>query len=135
MKNAPVAEIDQGFIPGKNLVERLRRTRTGRAVKYLRTVKLGDGLVRTEVEEEAPLGLFKAMWPLTRGKRLRKRRYQLADAGHVWEIDEFVDRKLVLAEIELASARDEVVIPEWLARCVVREVTGEPEYLNYTLAR
>jgi len=135
VKNAPVAEIDQGFIPGKKLVERLRRTRTGKAVKYMRTVKLGEGLVRTEVEEEAPLGLFKAMWPLTKGKRLRKRRYQLADAGHVWEIDEFVDRKLVLAEIELSSARDEVVIPEWLARCIVREVTGEPEYLNYTLAR
>jgi CYTH domain-containing protein len=75
------------------------------------------------------------MWPLTKGKRVRKRRYRLADAGQVWEIDEFLDRRLVLAEIELTSARDTVSIPDWLARCVVREVTGEPEYLNHTLAR
>ena len=64
-----------------------------------------------------------------------RRSYQLADAGRVWEIDEFSDRKLVLAEIELTSAREEVAIPDWLARCVVREVTGDPEYLNHTLAR
>ena len=49
--------------------------------------------------------------------------------------DEFLDRKLVLAEIELISARDDVAIPDWLARCLVREVTGEIEYLNHTLAR
>ena len=51
------------------------------------------------------------------------------------KIDEFLDRRLVLAEIELSTSRDQVTIPDWLARCVVREVTTEPEYLNHTLAR
>ena len=41
----------------------------------------------------------------------------------------------MLAEIEFASARDEVAIPDWLTRSVVREVTGEVEYLNHTLSR
>lgn len=134
-KRAPVAELEQGYLPGTVLIERLRREKKGDEVRYLRTVKLGSGLVRTEIEEACDYAIFKAMWPLTKGKRLRKRRYRLADAGHVWEIDEFLDRKLVLAEIELSSAREEVVIPEWLARCMVREVTDEPEYLNHTLAR
>ena len=134
-KHAPFAEIEQGYLPGESLIERLRRVKMESGVKYLRTVKLGTGLVRTEVEEDASFAVFKAMWPLTKGKRIRKKRYQLADAGHVWEIDEFTDRKLVIAEVELTSARDEVEIPDWLARCVVREVTGEPEYLNHTLAR
>ena len=132
---APVAEMSQGYLPGKTLVERLRRVKTPDGTKYLRTIKLGTGLVRTEIEEEASAAVFKRMWPLTKGKRLTKRRFQLADAGHVWEIDVFTDRKLVLAEIELTSAAEEVEIPDWLARCLVREVTGEPEYLNHTLAR
>jgi len=134
-KRAPFAKIEQGYLPGKSLIERLRRVTASGKTSYLRTVKLGRGLVRTEVEEPASYSVFKAMWPLTKGKRLTKKRYQLADAGHVWEIDEFTDRELVLAEVELASAHDQVVVPEWLERCVVREVTNEPEYLNHTLAR
>jgi adenylate cyclase len=135
VRGAPVAEIEQGYLPGEVLVERLRRVKTPAGVQYVRTVKTGSGLVRTELEESCTLATFKAMWPLTKGKRLRKRRYRLADAGHVWEIDEFLDRRLVLAEVELTSARDEVVLPDWLARCAVREVTAEPEYLNHTLSR
>lgn len=134
-KDAPVEAIEQGFLPGRTLIERLRRSTTADGTKYLRTVKTGSGLVRTEIEEETTADVFAAMWPLTKGKRLTKRRYALADAGHVWQIDDFTDRKLVLAEIELTSAREEVVIPDWLNRCLVREVTGDVEYLNYTLAR
>jgi len=49
------------------------------------------------------------------------------DGELVWEIDEFLDRPLWLAEIELPSADTEVRVPEWLAEYVVREVTGELE--------
>lgn len=134
-RGAPFAEIEQGYLPGTVLVERIRRTKSSEGVRYARTVKSGTGLVRTELEEACTFATYKAMWPLTKGKRIRKRRYRLADAGHVWEIDEFLDRRLVLAEVELTSARDEVVLPDWLSRCAVREVTGEPEYLNHTLSR
>ena len=133
-KQAPALEIEQGYLPGTKLVERLRRVTSGDDVRFFRTVKSGSGVVRIELEDETTAATFRQMWPLTEGRRLRKRRYRLADAGQVWEIDEFRDRKLVLAEIELASARDAVVIPDWLARCLVREVTGEPEYLNSNLA-
>jgi CHAD domain-containing protein/CYTH domain-containing protein len=132
---APVSEIEQGYLPGTALIERVRREKSADGVRYLRTVKSGEGLVRTEIEEPCTFATYRAMWPLTKGKRIRKRRYRLADAGQVWEIDEFLDRRLVLAELELTSARDQVIIPDWLARCVTREVTGEPGYLNHTLSR
>lgn len=135
VQGASVADIEQGYLPGHDLVERLRRVKTDGAVGYFRTVKSGSGLVRTELEEPCAPDLFEAMWPFTKGKRLRKRRYRLADAGHTWEIDEFLDRALVLAEIELASAREEVALPEWLERCTEREVTDDPEYLNSNLAK
>ncbi|HVZ49654.1 MAG TPA: CHAD domain-containing protein [Gemmatimonadaceae bacterium] len=129
------AEIEQGYLPGHELVERLRRVQTRDGVSYFRTVKSGTGLVRTELEESCTRELFDAMWPFTKGRRLRKRRYRLADAGHTWEIDAFTDRTLTLAEIELTSAREPVVLPDWLARCTECEVTGDPMYLNANLAR
>ncbi|MEA3244674.1 MAG: CHAD domain-containing protein [Gemmatimonadota bacterium] len=134
-KAAPAVVIDQGYLPGTALVERVRRARGAEGTAYLRTVKSGTGLARLEIEEPCSAATFKALWPLTKGRRVRKRRHRVSDAGRIWEVDMFLDRRLVLAEIELTSTRDDVPMPEWLAGCVVREVTDEPEYLNMNLAR
>jgi CYTH domain-containing protein len=98
-------------------------------------VKLGDGIARTEIEEETTQAIFDVLWPLTRRRRLRKRRYEVEADGVTWEIDEFKHRDLVLAEIELDTEDDEVVYPDWLAPVVQREVSGEPEFQNINLAR
>ena len=98
-------------------------------------MKVGAGLVRTELEEETSAEMFQTMWPLTKGRRLTKRRHRVPQGDLTWEIDEFTDRELVLAEIELPSADTEVEIPDWLQSCVEREVTGEVAYLNSTLAK
>jgi len=133
---APSKQVAQGYLPGEKLIERVRKVvHADGTVKCFRTVKLGAGLVRVEVEEEAPLELFKKLWPLTKGKRVSKRRHLVAAGERTWEIDVFVDRPLVLAEIELASAEEAVVIPDWLAPFVVREVTDESEYVNARLAK
>jgi len=134
------ADIHQGYVPGEHLHERVRRvtTRGGpgpREVRFFRTVKLGEGVTRTEVEEETTEAIFKAMWPLTKGRRLRKRRYAMDVDGKTWELDDFHDRDLVLAEIELDSEDEPVTFPSWLEPLVEREVTTEAEYLNINLAR
>lgn len=135
MPESTAINIEQGYLPGERLVERLRAVEVGRKRTYLRTVKVGAGLVRTELEEETSAEVFKSMWPLTRGKRLTKRRHRVPDGDLTWEIDEFTDRPLVLAEVELPSADTTVEIPEWLQPWVEREVTGEVAYLNSTLAK
>ncbi len=132
---APAVVIDQGYLPGKALVERVRRSRGPDGTTYLRTVKSGAGLARLEIEEPCTAATFKALWPLTKGRRVRKRRHRVADGGRIWDVDVFLDRRLVLAEIELTSSRDDVTMPDWLASCVIREVTDEPQYLNVNLAR
>jgi CYTH domain-containing protein len=134
MQVVVVKEIEQGYLPGKNLVERLRRVAADGEVRWFRTVKLGAGLVRTELEEACAQSLFEAMWPSTEGKRLTKRRHVVPEGALQWEVDEFTDRALVLAEIELPSADAIPSIPEWLAKYVVREVTDDPAYVNYNLA-
>jgi CHAD domain-containing protein/CYTH domain-containing protein len=127
-------EIEQGWLPGDRLRERLRRTRDEGGERFYRTVKLGTGVTRVEIEEETTRELFDALWPHTEGCRIGKRRYRVPDGALVWEVDEFRDRPLVLAEVELPRADTEVPVPAWLAPLVEREVTGDPAYLNLTLA-
>ncbi len=131
---APVADIEQGYLPGTRLIERVRRIRAGCTTRYYRTVKLGAGVERIQVEEETSREVFDVLWTLTAGKRIRKRRYTVATPGGDWEIDDFLDRQLVLAEIELTRADSPVEIPDWLAPVVEREVTEEKGFTNYELA-
>jgi CHAD domain-containing protein/CYTH domain-containing protein len=134
VRGAESIEIEQGYLPGNAVRERLRRSVGPRGARLTRTVKFGTGVVRAEFEEELPDAEFARLWPLTAGARLRKRRYLVPDGSFVWEIDEFLDRALVLAEIELPTADTEIVIPEWLAPSVVREVTDESAFGNLRLA-
>jgi CYTH domain-containing protein len=128
-------EIEQGYLPGERLIERLRRIRGEDGVELVRTMKEGTGLVRLEVEESVGPQVFDALWPLTAGRRLLKRRYRVADGELTWEIDQFLDRDLVLAEVELPAPEVEVAIPTWLSPWVQREVTEDPAYGNFELSR
>ena len=96
---------------------------------------MGKGLARVELEDETDAALFDRLWPLTEGRRVRKRRYRVREGERVWEIDQFLDRELVLAEVELPSVEAAVELPAWLRPHVVREVTEEAEYKNENLAR
>jgi CHAD domain-containing protein/CYTH domain-containing protein len=131
----PFAKIDQGYLPGEHLHERVRRKVTDTGTVHLRTIKLGAGVARIEVEETCEARVFERLWSLTRGRRVRKHRYAIAEGELVWEIDVFVDRELWLAEVELPSIDRAVEIPAWLAPYVIREVTDDPAFLNLTLAK
>ncbi|MCU0617146.1 MAG: CHAD domain-containing protein, partial [Gemmatimonadaceae bacterium] len=121
--------IAQGWLPGERLRERLRRS------VHPRTIKLGAGVSRIEVEEATDPILFESLWPFTASARIEKLRYVVADGALTWEIDRFLDRDLVLAEVELPSAQAIATPPEWLAPYIVREVTDEAAFVNANLAR
>jgi len=127
--------VEQGYLPGSRLVERVRRVRDAAGERYYRTVKLGSGISRLEVEEPCDPGVFRVLWRLTRGRRVSKVRYRVPHEGLVWEIDRFRGRPLVLAEVELPFAEAEVALPPWLEAVLDREVTGDPAYVNLNLAR
>ena len=135
VKEHAVKELWQGYLPGEKVRERLRRVTRGGETHYLRTIKAGKGLQRVEVEEETTAKVFDVMWPLTEGCRVMKRRYSVPDGALTWVVDEFLDRELVLAEVELPSTEVVPAIPDWMAPVLVREVTGEDEYVNLNLAR
>jgi len=135
-RQVPPTRIDQGWIPGTALRERLRRsTRPDGSVRCTRTIKFGPTRARVEIEEATSDALFEAMWPLTREARIRKLRHAVPHGEHVWEIDVFLDRELVLAEVELRHSDEHAPLPPWLAPYVERDVTDDPAYLNAVMAR
>ena len=128
-----VLEIDQGYLPG---VARLRHQRSANGTeRFFRTVKHGVGVQRLEMEDEIDRAMFERLWPETAGRRVRKRRHVVPNGEDHWEIDEFLDRDLVLAELEFDDPEHQVAIPDWLSPVLVRDVTDEPEYTNRSLAK
>jgi len=125
--------IEQGYlaIEPHGLQVRLRK----KGETAFLTCKRGEGTVREEHEIELSITQFDALWPLTAGRRLVKRRHELPYQGHVIEIDVYggSNRGLVVAEVEFeseAAARD-FVPPDWFAE----DVSGSPKYGNRKLAR
>ncbi|MGB7371936.1 CYTH domain-containing protein [Erythrobacter sp.] len=93
----------------------------------------GSDIERAEYEYEIPVDEAKAMFALATCGSIEKRRHIVPAAPHgEWEIDEFSGRHegLVLAEIELAQADDELSLPDWCGA----EVTGDGRYYNVNLA-
>lgn len=125
----------QGYLPGTQIRERLRREVTDDEVVLRRTIKLGRGIERIELEEAIDEAFFEALWPLTQGRRVVKTRYVVVEGERAFEIDAFEDRELFVAEVELDSIHDVVELPDWLSPYVIREVTDEPGYVNANLAR
>jgi len=132
--------IQQGYLPRTDEPGggegRLRKmTCPDGSVLFTHTVKKGTGMVRIRRERAIPRETFQRAWSRTAGRRLTKRRYAIESAGHLWQIDVFDDLDVVLADVELPSPVTPLKLPDWLAPQVIREVTEEPVYRNYNLAR
>jgi CYTH domain-containing protein len=103
--------------------------------KYFRTAKRGLGKARVEIETEITEQEFNHDWPKTEGRRIEKTRYEMTYGTHVIEIDVFegVLAGKVLVEVEFPSLEEcDAYIPQpWFGR----EVTEDPPYSNFNLAR
>jgi adenylate cyclase len=128
----PRDSIAQGYVAVTEEVEVRLRAADGHR---LLTIKRGHGEVREEVEVQLSAEQFDALWPLTEGLRIEKKRYRVPLGELTAEVDLFEGdlEGLALAEIEFRSEResDGFEPPAWLAT----EVTGDARYANQTLAR
>jgi len=91
----------------------------------------GPALCRLEFEYPIPLGDGEELLALAAAS-LRKRRHGLDLSGGDWVLDIFEDENapLVLAEVEIATADQAVMIPSWCGR----EVTDRRDLSNAALA-
>jgi adenylate cyclase len=89
---------------------------------------------RPEYEYEIPFDHAREMLAsLCYQPLIEKIRHEVPVAGLLWEVDEFAGANagLVLAEIELESAGQPIVLPNWVGR----EVTADRRYRNSNLWR
>lgn len=129
--------LDQGYLVGGDgsPMGRIRRTVLPDASEQFHlNHKTGTGLVRQESETQITAVSFNQQWPATIGRRVCKKRHRIPAEDLVWEIDEFADFSLVLAEVELPTTDHHFEIPKWLAPWILQEVTLDPQYRNYNLA-
>ncbi|MBZ0140074.1 MAG: CYTH domain-containing protein [Pseudorhodoplanes sp.] len=90
-------------------------------------------LRRLELEYPIPVLDAEALLQLRDGAVIEKVRHIVPCDGAIWEVDVFCGENagLVIAEIELRSAGQGVVLPDWIGA----EVTGQPQYYNSALVR
>lgn len=131
LEGVPADEIDQGYLALEDEVE-VRLRRIGGRPKL--TVKSGHGLTRGEEEIDLDDRQFEALWPLTEGRRISKRRHRHEIEAGTIEIDVYGGDHagLITAEIEFESeaASGRFEPHDWLGT----EVTGDDRYANRSLA-
>ena len=119
--------IEQGYLSTRPCV-RIRIQNNG--YSFL-TIK-GSGLImRDEYEWEIDPEESREMMYLAKYKIFKNRRTWNFD-NKCWSIDEFRDslKGLYIAELELKSVDEEILIPEWFGK----EITNDYRYANVNLA-
>ena len=91
-----------------------------------------EGPVRIELEDSLSQEMAEQLLALCNHPLVHKIRYPLVSGEHIWAIDVFQERNegLVVAEVELGSPDETLVVPEWCGP----EITDEPRYYNQALA-
>lgn len=125
------AHIVQGYIcrePGKSVRIRISDNRGYITIKGKSS---DNGLSRFEWEKEISLNDANELIKLCPGGVIDKIRYKVKSGDHIFEIDEFFGDNigLVLAEVELRSINDVVIMPHFIGK----EVTGDIRYYNSNL--
>ena len=117
----------QGYIASGKRTVRVRVSDDG-AWLTIKGPSLNGGLSRYEWEKEIDVKEAMELLQLAEGAVIDKVRYYVDYEGHTIEVDEFFGENegLVMAEIELQSEDERVVLPKWLGR----EVTGEKRFYN-----
>ena len=125
--------LRQGYLASSadGVTVRIRLRGDGQAWLTLKASAEPSGIARHEFEYTIPTEDAEALWQLA-PHRLEKVRYSLNLEGGDWVVDCFSGRNasLVLAEVELAKADAELILPDWCGL----EVTGQSRWANAVLA-
>lgn len=126
-------KICQGYLvadPQRTVRVRIKGDKGYLTIKGASTA---DGLSRFEWEKEIAVSEAEMLLKLCLPGAIEKTRYIIPFGGLTFEVDEFFGENagLVMAEVELESATQQVSLPEWLGQ----EVTGDKRYYNSYLSQ
>jgi len=125
--------VIQGYLNSHK--QRAVRVRLKGDIGYL-TIKgesSKNGLSRFEWEKEISKQEAEALLKLCEPGVIDKMRYEVNVGNHIFEVDEFFGENtgLIVAEVELASEKETIEIPDWLGD----EVSGQTKYYNSQLSK
>ena len=141
IEGARVLSIVQTYLAERDGAERRVRSVTERGgTKYVYTEKMPLGKI-SRVENEREISRDEYCMLLTEAvSRLTKTRYAVPFCGHVIEVDVYPDdiggdvlRGCAVLEVELADEEEKFSLPPYIT--VIRELCGEREYSNKSLAK
>jgi len=87
-----------------------------------------------ELEEEITKELFDEKSEILPHREIVKTRYVYKEGGLNWEIDDYHMMKVVTLEVELDDIEQKISIPEHIKPWLIKELTGEREFSNYSLS-
>lgn len=122
--------LQQGYISSDP--ERVVRVRLAQGAAFLTVKGKTVGATRLEFEYAIPENDAQHMLDnLCTGPVIKKVRHRVAHQDHIWDLDIFAgdNEGLVVAEVELKSEQEKVILPDW----VTEEVTGDQRYYNSNL--
>lgn len=92
-----------------------------------------NGITRKEFEYSIPVEDARDMMHLSIFPPVEKTRYKITFEGNLWELDIFHGKNegLIMAEVELLSENQEIILPVWIGK----EVSGDHRYFNSYLAK
>jgi adenylate cyclase len=129
---APRILYRQGYIASSEA--RTVRIRVAGDRGYITIKGISVGISRSEFEYPIPVeDAMEMLDTLCDRPLIEKYRHKIAIDHLVWEVDEFLgeNQGLIMAEVELPDAQQEVTLPEWIGT----EVSGDPRYFNANLAK
>jgi adenylate cyclase len=125
-------QIRDGLIEGSNGNKARVRIADGDATIALKSRRRGP--IRTEFEYAIPYSdALEILQTMCDGRLLDKVRHVIPYAGSLWHVDvyEGILNGVVLAEVELQHADQELNLPPWIGK----EVTNDPRYRKLNMHR
>ncbi|MBQ7419166.1 MAG: CYTH domain-containing protein [Prevotella sp.] len=125
------SHIRQGYICSECGRTVRIRIRDDHAYITIKGPSLDGGLSRYEFEQEIPMDDARHLLTLCEPSIIDKTRWLVKSGAHTFEVDEFFgdNEGLVMAEVELKNASEEVKIPDFIGK----EVTGDRRFYNSQL--
>ena len=123
--------IAQGYLCSYRVTARIRIC-DNKGIITFKSKSRDGGLSRFEFEREIPHTVAEHLLHRCSGI-VDKVRHLVEYGGHIFEIDEFKgdNEGLIIAEVELSSRNEDVLLPPWCGD----EVTGERCFYNSFLAK
>ena len=129
-KSRKIVQAYLSFDPARTV--RIRKTDT-KAFLTIKGKANETGDTRFEWEKEITEHEATQLLDLCLGQTIQKTRYVVPHQSHLFEVDVFSGKLqgLVVAEVELSAANEQVDLPKWIGK----EVTGDSRYYNSDLAK